>query len=103
MNSWRSLRDGNDEEAKEWLKSTEAMQQPVAFCDGVIVAWIAEMRRLEGYTSMIVVRDMFAGGLSSSCARMSAVTSQLRTFIAGNGPRGAADGHRRCLQFEEED
>ena len=83
MLTWRQLTDEGDEEVKEWFKSIEVMQQPAAFCDGVIVAWIAEMRKNEGYASMIVVRDMFAGGLGASCVRMSILTSQLRTYIAG--------------------
>ena len=32
---------------------------------------------------MIAARDMFAGGLSDSCRRMSMVCGQLLTFIAG--------------------
>ena len=83
MESWRKLRDGDDESAKAWLSSVELMQQPAAFCDSVIVCWIAEMRRKEEANRMIVVRDMFAGGLSASCVRMSAVCDQLRTYIAG--------------------
>ena len=83
MASWRQLRDGDDEEAKAWLSTVEVMQQPAAFCDSVIVCWIAEMRRKKEANSMIVVRDMFAGGLSASCVRMSAVCDQLRTYIAG--------------------
>ena len=59
------------------------MQQPSAFCDGVIIAWIAEMRKKGGYDKVISVRDMFAGGLSASCKRMSVVCGQLLTFIAG--------------------
>ena len=31
---------------------------------------------------MIIVRDMFAGGLGASCVRMSILTSQLRTYTA---------------------
>ena len=59
------------------------MQQPAAFCDGVIIAWIAQLRKKEGYSKAISVRDMFAGGLSQSCKRMSVVCEQLLTFIAG--------------------
>ena len=83
METWRLLRDGDDKEAKEWLRSIELYQQPAAFCDSIIVSWIAEMRRKEEANFMIVVRDMFAGGLSASCERMSGVCGQLRTFIAG--------------------
>ena len=50
---------------------------------GVIIAWIAEMRKKEGYDKLISVRDMFAGGLSQSCRRMSFLTGQLLAFIAG--------------------
>ena len=59
------------------------MQQPSAFCDGVIIAWITEMRKKEGYDKVVSVRDMFAGGLSASCKRMSVVSGSLLTFIAG--------------------
>ena len=59
------------------------MRKPSAFCDGVIIAWIAEMRKKEGYDKVISVRDMFAGGLSASCKRMSFICEQLLTFIAG--------------------
>jgi len=83
MLSWRKLRDEGDEEMKGFFRDIEVMQQPAAFCDGVIVAWIAEMRKTEGYDRLLVVRDMFAGGLSQSCRRMSFVTGQLLAFIAG--------------------
>ena len=83
MLSWRKLRDGGDEEMKQFFKEIEVMQQPAAFCDGVIIAWIAEMRKKEGYDKLISVRDMFAGGLGSSCKRMSATCGQLLTYIAG--------------------
>ena len=48
------------------------MHQPAAFCGG-----IAEMRKKEGCGKAIFVRDMFAGGLSGSCKRMS---SQMRVL-----------------------
>ena len=37
------------------------------------------MRKKEGYG----MRDMFAGGLSQSCKRMSVIGEQLLGFIAG--------------------
>ncbi len=83
MLSWRQLRDQGDEDMKGFFGDIEVMQQPAAFCDGVIVAWIAEMRKKEGYEKMISVRDMFAGGLSQSVRRMSFVSGQLMGFIAG--------------------
>ena len=83
MLSWRKLRDGGDPEVRSFFKDIEVMQQPAAFCDGVIISWIAEMRKNEGYSRVISVRDMFAGGLSQSAKRMSIVTSQLLSFIAG--------------------
>ena len=77
-------RDEGDEEVRAFVEhDIEIMQQPNAFCDGVIVDWIAEMRRKEGYARVISVRDMFAGGLSESCKRMSFLSGQLLTFIAG--------------------
>ena len=83
MLSWRKLRDEGDEEMKLFFNQIEVMQQPSAFCDGVIIAWIAEMRKKEGYDQLISVRDMFAGGLGASCKRMSAACGQLLTFIGG--------------------
>ena len=83
MLPWRKLRDNGDPEMKRFFEEIEVMQQPAAFCDGVIIAWIAEMRKKEGYDKVISVRDMFAGGLSGSCRRMSALCGQLLTFIAG--------------------
>ena len=83
MLSWRKLRDEGDEEMKGFFRDIEVMQQPAAFCDGIIIAWIAEMRKKEGYDKLISVRDMFAGGLSQSCRRMSFLTGQLLAFIAG--------------------
>ena len=59
--SWRKLRDQGDEESRAFFRDIEVMQQPSAFCDGVIIAWIAELRRKEGYTQVISVRDMFVG------------------------------------------
>ena len=61
----------------------EVMQQPSAFCDGIIIAWIAEMRKREGYDKLIVVRDMFAGGLSQSCRKMSVICGQRLSFMCG--------------------
>jgi len=83
LSSWRKLRDSGDEEVKRLLGHIEIMQQPAAFADGVIIAWIAELRQREGIARAISVRDMFAGGLSGSCKRMSAVCAQLLTYIAG--------------------
>ena len=83
MLSWRKLRDEGDEEMKAFFDEVEVMQQPNAFCDGVIIAWIAEMRKREGYAKVISVRDMFAGGLRASCKRMSAACDSLLSFIAG--------------------
>ena len=77
------MRDSGDEEMRQFFKEIEVMQQPSAFCDGVIIAWIAEMRKKEGYDKIISVRDMFAGGLSASCRRMSIACGQLLTFIGG--------------------
>ena len=87
MLSWRKLRDEGDPEIRSFFKEIEVMQQPAAFCDGVIIAWIAEMRKKEGYDKVISVRDMFAGGLSQSCKRMSIVCGQLLAFIAGKRRR----------------
>ena len=81
--SWRKLRAEADEEMKTFFRDIEVMQQPAAFCDGVILAWICEMRKREGFDKVISVRDMFAGGLSASCRRMSIVCSELLAFIAG--------------------
>ena len=81
--SWRKLRAEADEEMKTFFRDIEVMQQPAAFCDGVIIAWISEMRKREGFDKVISVRDMFAGGLSASCRRMSIVCSELLAFIAG--------------------
>ena len=83
MLSWRKLRDEGDEEMKGFFEEIEVMQQFSAFCDGVIIAWIAELRKNEGYDKVISVRDMFAGGLSASCKRMSMACSSLLSFIAG--------------------
>ena len=83
MLTWRKLRDHGDPEVRAFFNDIEVMQQPAAFCDGVIIAWIAQMRKKEGYSKVISVRDMFAGGLSQSCRRMSVVCEQLLTFIAG--------------------
>ena len=81
--SWRKLRDQGDEECRAFFRDFEVMQQPSAFCDGIIIAWIAELRKKEGYTQVISVRDMFAGGLSASCKRMSIACSSLLSFIVG--------------------
>ena len=62
MLSWRKLRDQGDEEMKTFFQETEVMQQPSAFCDGVIVSWITEVRRKDGLQRAISVRDMFRGG-----------------------------------------
>ena len=83
MLSWRKLRDEGDAEVRGFFQEIEVMQQPAAFCDGVIIAWITEMRKREGYGNVISVRDMFAGGLSASCKRMSAACGHLLAFIAG--------------------
>ena len=84
MKSWRDLRDGDDEEARRWLSRVEVMQQPAAFADGVITCWICEMRlKHEGLITQVCVRDLFAGGLSASIQRMSYMTNQLRTYVAG--------------------
>ena len=105
MLSWRKLRDEGDEEMKAFFRDIEVMQQPNAFADGVIIAWIAEMRRNEGYEKLISVRDMFAGGLSQSCKRMSVITGQLLSFIAGKMTPvlqitdvAVAFGFKRCLE-----
>ena len=83
MASWRKLRDHGSEETKEYLRTAEVMQQPAAFADGVICSWICEMRAHREASQMVVVRDMFAGGLSESIKRVSILSSQLRTYIAG--------------------
>ena len=62
MLSWRKLRDEGDEEMRGYFEDIEVMQQPAAFADGVIISWNAEMRKNEGYSKVISVRDMFAGG-----------------------------------------
>ena len=83
MLSWRQLRDHGSEETKSYLKSIEVMQQPSAFADGVICSWTAEMRCRREAPQMVVVRDMFAGGLSQSTKRVSIVSNQLRSYICG--------------------
>ena len=83
MLSWRKLRDHGSEETKSFLKSIEVMQQPSAFADGVICSWTAEMRCRREAPQMVVVRDMFAGGLSQSTKRVSIVSNQLRAYICG--------------------
>ena len=83
MASWRKVRDHGSEEAKAYLREIEVMQQPAAFADGVICSWICEMRAHREASQMVVVRDMFAGGLSESIKRVSILSSQLRTYIAG--------------------
>ena len=84
MKSWRDLRDGDDEDVRRWLSRVEVMQQPAAFADGVITSWICEMRlKHEGLITQVCVRDLFAGGLSASIQRMSYMTNQLRTYVAG--------------------
>ena len=40
-------------------------------------------RQKEGLSRAIIVRDMFAGGLSEAVKRVSYLTNQLRSFIAG--------------------
>ena len=35
--SWRELRDQGDEESRAFFRDIEVMQQPSAFCDGVII------------------------------------------------------------------
>ena len=72
MTSWRQLRDHGSEEAKSYLRSIEVMQQPAAFADSIICAWTAEMRCRREAKQMVVVRDMFAGGLSQSTKRIKA-------------------------------
>ena len=47
MLSWRKLKDDGDEEMKAFFRDIEVMQQPNAFCDGVINAWLAELRNNE--------------------------------------------------------
>ena len=60
------------------------MQQPAGFCDSVIVNWINEMRQdCEGYDQMIVIRDMFRGGLSDSARNGSVPLNQMNGYIAG--------------------
>ena len=59
------------------------MQQPSAFCDGIIIAWITEMRKRDGYDKVISVRDLFAGGTSASCRRMRAACDSLLIFTPG--------------------
>ena len=75
LQSWKKLRDEGDEEVRSFFKDIEVMQQLVAFCDGVIIAWIVEMRKNEGYDKVISVRDKFAGCLRQSCRRMCIVCS----------------------------
>ena len=65
------------------MDEVEVMQQPVGYCDGIIVAWIQEMRFREGYTRLITVRDLFGGALSETAARSSVLCSSLRAWIAG--------------------
>ena len=56
MLSWRKLRDGGDAQMRAYFQEIEVMQQPSAFCDGAIIAWIAEMRKKEGCGKAIFVR-----------------------------------------------
>ena len=65
------------------MDEIEVMQQPAGYCDGIIVAWIQEMRFREGYTRLITVRDLFGGALSETAARSSVLCSSLRSWIAG--------------------
>ena len=83
MKSWRNLRDHGDEEMKSFFDEVYVCQQPSAFCDGVIIAWITEMRKKAGHSKVISVRDLFAGGLSNSCKRMSVACDALLGFIGG--------------------
>ena len=83
MKSWRELTDERDAETRRWFEEVEVMQQPAGYCDGVIVAWIQEMRLREGYTRLITVRDLFGGALSGTAARSSVLCSCLRAWIAG--------------------
>ena len=75
MASWRKLRDHGSEETKAYMREVEVMQQPAAFADGVICSWICEMRAHREASQMVVVRDMFAGGLSDSIKRVSVLGS----------------------------
>ena len=60
------------------------MQQPSAFCDAIILNWINEMRRnVEGWNQMVVIRDMFRGGLATSAVQKSILLNQVNGFIAG--------------------
>ena len=68
MKSWRELRDSGDGEVARWFEEVEVMQQPAGYCDGVIVAWIQEMRMREGCKGLITVRDLFGGALSATAA-----------------------------------
>ena len=83
MSSWREMRWSGDPETLRWLEEVEVMQQPAGYCDGIIVAWIQEMRYLEGYTRLITVRDLFAGALSETASRSSYLCSSLRAWIGG--------------------
>ena len=88
---------------RSFFNDIEVMQQPAAFCDGVIIAWIAQLRKDEGYDKVISVRDMFAGGLSATCKRMSIVCEQLLSFIAGKNDAGHAAHRCGCGLLAEED
>ena len=55
MKSWRVLRDEGTPEEKQWFEEVEVIQQPAGYCDGVIVAWIQEMRLREGYKRLITL------------------------------------------------
>ena len=83
MASWRQLRNHGSQESKSFLREVDVMQQPGAFADGVICNWTAEMRAHREASQMVVVRDMFAGGLSQSTKRISILSSQLRCYISG--------------------
>ena len=83
MKSWRSMMSSGDPEVLAWLSEVEVMQQPAGYCDGIIVAWIQQMRYHEGYTRLITVRDLFAGALSDTAGRSSVLCSSLRAWIAG--------------------
>ena len=50
MKSWREMRAGGDADVLAWLQEIDVMQQPAGYCDGIIVAWIQEMRLRQGYT-----------------------------------------------------
>ena len=82
MKTWRELRASGDPEVLRFLAEIEVMQQPAGYCDGVVVAWIQEMRFKEGFTRLVTVRDLFAGAQSETASRSSILYFGLEHALA---------------------